>query len=331
MKVLMLVDEETVAPEDPQLVAAISPTTPVMEHHVATGLREAGHTVNLLPFGQDLVQTIESIRSQQPNVIFNLTEWVQGDRRKDAHVASLLDLLEIPYTGTGPIGLTLCRDKAMCKRILGHHRVRSPHFFLVPPGTRKLIGRRRYPAIVKPLFEDGSDGISMASLVHTDAELWERVRLIHEQRNQPAICEEFIPGREIYVGVIGNERLRAFPPREVRFGRTQDGGPSIATAKVKWDEAYRKKWAVEYTFAELTPDLERKIIRISKRIYRHLQIRDYGRIDLRVTDAGEVVFLEANPNPNIARDEDLAEAATKANLPYPHLLDRILRLSLKRK
>jgi len=331
MNVLMLVDQETVCAEDPELAGLVAPGQAVMEHHVAAGVREAGHRVSVMAFGPDPLETASALREAAPDVVFNLTEWFDGDRSKDAHVASLLDLLGIPYTGAGPVGLALCRDKALCKQVLSHHRIRFPRFMAWAPGTRQPPGRMVYPAIVKPLLEDGSDGISKASLVHSDAECAERAAWLCEQRGQPVICEEYIEGREIYIGVLGNERATVLPAREVCFPLAQEGGPTIATARVKWDENYRKKWGIEYTAAELDPALARQAARVSRRVYRYLQLRDYGRIDLRIRPSGEIVFLEANPNPNLARDEDVAEAAQQAGVPYAKLLDRIVHLALKRR
>ena len=326
----MLTDPETVPPDDPYLESDTIAPECEMEFHVARSLRALGHEVDVLPFGPDIAENANALTSRKPDLVFNLTEWFKGNRRMDAHIAALLELLHLPYTGAGPIGLMLCRDKAACKRILGHHRIRLPHFITIPPGRRKPGSKMVYPAIVKPLYEDGSDGIHLASLVQDEAALIERVRMIHEQRKQPAICEAFIHGREIYVGIIGNERLRAFPPREVVFGRSEEGGPGIATAKVKWDEVYRKKWAIEYVHAELAPELERKIIRICKRIYQYMHIQDYGRIDLRITPDNEIHFLEANPNPNLSPDDELYEAAQKAGLSHPDLIDQIVKHAMRR-
>lgn len=330
MKLVVLADFEAVPDEDPDLNGRNRKVREIMEYHVADGLRKLGHEVAVLAFGPDIVKNIEAIREARPDLVFNLTESVEGDRRKDLHVTALLELLRIPYTGTGPVGLAICRDKDTCKRILAHHRVRLPHFLSIEPGRKRLPGRMVYPAIVKPLYEDGSDGISRASMVADEKELIERVRMIHDQMKQPAICEEFIEGREVYVGMVGNERLQVLPAREITFGRVEEGGPSIATARVKWDEAYRKKWQIEYRRAELEADLARRVARISRRVYRLLQIRDYGRIDFRIKPDGEAVFLEANPNPNLANDDEVAEAAMDAGVEYPQLLDRIIRLAQKR-
>lgn len=330
MKVLLLVDVETVPPDDPLFEGSVLTPESEMEYHVAKGLRATGHTVDVLPFGPDIARNVQELARRAPDVVFNLTEWFKGNRRLDASIAGLLDLAGVPYTGAGPIGLMLCRDKELCKRILGHHRIRLPHFVTVPLGQQKLGARMVYPAIVKPLFEDGSDGISLASIVQDEAALRERVRMIHEQRRQPAICEAYIEGREIYVACIGNDRLRVFPPREIVFGKAEEGGPNIATARVKWDDAYRTKWRIEYCHAECEPALERRLVRVSKSIFRTMHLRDYGRMDFRVTPDNAIYFLEANPNPNLAPDDELAEAAQKAGVAYPDLLDQIIKHAARR-
>lgn len=330
MNILMLTDQEAVPENDPALTASKIDADCEMEYHVARGLRSIGHTVDVMPFGPSIAKNVEELTARKPDLVFNLTEWFKGNRRMDANIAALLDLLRLPYTGAGPIGLMLCRDKASCKRILSHQRIRLPHFVTIPPGRTRPNAKIVYPAIVKPLYEDGSDGISLSSLVDNEEALLDRVRMIHDQRKQPAICEAFIEGREIYVGIVGNQRLRAFAPREVVFGRTDEGGPSIATSRVKWDEKYRKKWGIQYVHAELEPDLERKIIRVCKRIYQYMQIRDYGRIDLRITPKNEIEFLEANPNPNLAPDDELAEGAGKSGVAYPELLDTIVKHAMRR-
>ncbi len=330
MKIVALVDMEAVPQADPRLEGRIPSVLEEMEFHVVEELRLMGHEVEIVPFVSDLTKTIEAIQAAAPDLVFNMTERIQDDRRKDVHVTALLELLYLPYTGAGPTGLTICRDKAICKRILSHHRIRFPRFVTLPPGRTKVKLKNFYPAIVKPLYADGSDGISLASLVVNEQELNDRVRRIHDQMNQPVICEEFVDGREVYVCILGNERLTALPPREIRFGRLEEGGPTFATARVKWDDAYRSKWKIDYVHADLPADVEKRIVHVSKRIYRLLHLRDYGRIDLRLTPKGEVVFLEANPNPNLAYGEDIAEAAVKAGISYRQVIDRILRMAVRR-
>lgn len=331
MNLVVLVDREAILAEDPAFEGRTDESRAAMEFHVTRALRDLGHAVEVLPFETDVIRTMTTLREKSPEVVFNLTEHFGGDRRKDAHVAAMLDLLGLASTGASTAGLMLCRDKASCKRVLGYHRIRQPFFHEVPVGRARPAGRLAFPMIVKPLFEDGSDGIALASVVRTVEELEERVALMHGKMKQPAICEEFIEGREIYVAVLGGERLRALPPRELMFGPPGAGGPTIATARVKFSEAYRKKWGIEYRHADLDPALERQIARLGKRIFRLLGMRDYGRVDLRVTPAGEVVFLEANPNPALGIEDDVAESARRAGIEYPQLIERIVQCAVRRR
>ncbi len=329
-RIAVLIDLETVPDIDPDFEGKSDEIRESMEFHVIVSLRELGYDTHIVPFGPDPADTLHTLQSLQPDLVFNLTEHFHGDRHLDVSIAGMLDLLKLPYTGSGATGLMLCRDKVTCKRILGYHRIRLPHFFSVPVGRSTIREKVVYPAIIKPALEDGSDGISISSIVRDRQELMDRVKQIHDRMKQPAICEEFIEGRELYVGMIGNDRITSFPAREIRFGRIDQGGPPIATARVKWDERYREKWKIEYGHAGLEPELEAKVAKISKRIYRILQIRDYGRIDLRLTDKGDIVFLEANPNPNLCAGEDLSEAAERAGIDHTELVDRIVRIARKR-
>ena len=330
MKIVVLIDQETIFADDPAFSGTSVEVRESMEFHIITAIRELKHEVVIQPFGPDPLVSIRAVMDHKPDMVFNLTEHFRGNRRQDANIAGLMELMDIPFTGTGAEGLLLCRDKVTSKRLLGYHRIRLPQFFSVPQNNVKLPKRLPFPMMVKPALEDGSDGISLASIVRDVDELKTRIKMIHERMNQPALCEEYIEGRELYVGITGNERLTAYPAREIRFGKTEEGGPQIATARVKWDEAYRKKWAIEYVHADLSPSQEQMVARVSKRIYRALQILDYGRIDLRLTASGEVVFIEANPNPNLSEGEDLAEAAEKAGVDHNTLIDRIIKLALQR-
>jgi D-alanine-D-alanine ligase len=331
VNLVVLIDREAVIAEDPAFEGLTEDARRTMEYQVTRALRDSGHAAEVLPLETDVIQTMTVLREKSPEVVFNLTEHFGGDRRKDAHVAAMLDLLGLASTGASTAGLMLCRDKAVCKRVLGYHRIRQPLFHEVPLGRPRPPGRLAFPMIVKPLFEDGSDGIALASVVRTTGELEERIALVHGKMKQPAICEEFIEGREIYVAVLGNERLQALPPRELTFGPREEGGPTIATARVKFNEDYRKKWGIEYRNAELDPALEKQIARLSKRVFRLLSMRDYGRVDLRVTPAGEVVFLEANPNPALGIEDDVAESARRAGIEYPQLIERIVQHAARRR
>ncbi len=226
LKVVVLIDPEVALPEDPQFRVGDEETIKEVEWHVTETLRELGHEAIVQPVLPNIPDTIHALMDAAPDLVFNLTEHYQGDRRMDKNIAAVLDLLKLPYTGTGPDGLMLCRDKGLCKRLLAHRRIRVPNFVMIPPGRTTVRKKLQFPVIVKPGFEDGSDGISLASLVDNEADMKERVAMLHERMKQPVICEEFIDGREIYIGMVGNQRVRAFTERKT------PGAPTAVAAAV---------------------------------------------------------------------------------------------------
>jgi len=330
MKIVVLIDPEVYQEDDPQLEGKTEEVCLEMEFHVVESLRFLDYQVEVIVFDPNIEETIQRLKAAGPDLIFNLTEHVRGDRRNDMLVASLLDLLQLPYTGSGPMGLMLCRDKAMCKRLLSHHHVTVPDFVTLPLGRTKPKKKLAYPVLIKPMQEDGSDGISLASLVNNEGELEQRAANIHERMHQPVICEEYIDGREIYLSVMGNRQLRALPSRELKFSANGEGGPRFATAMVKQNDAYRKKWGISFTYANLPEELEKKAARISKRVYRLLQIRDYGRIDLRITPENKIVFLEANANPDLTLGDEMAESWMKGGKNYRSMIQHIVNLARQR-
>lgn len=278
----------------------------------------------------DLELLIEKIKLYKPDIIFNLVESFHGELSHDRDIASVFRLLKIPFTGCGPTGLTICKNKGLSKEILSHHRIRVPKFVMLPQG--KPIHRPKaltFPILIKPLHEEASYGISQASFVESDEQFKERVSFIHDKMKQSAIAEEYIEGRELYVSILGNNRLEVFPIRELKFFQVPDDEPKIATYKAKWDMEYRKKWGIRNQFAKsMSEATKKKIERVSKRIYKHLSICGYARLDLRLTPNDEVVFIEANPNPILGEWEDFAESAGKAGFKYYELIDRIIKLSV---
>jgi len=328
LNVTVMMDAGAISDDDPQFTADTQAST---EGHVVVALRELGHQIRTLGVDDDVAEIVGEMTEHPPDIVFNLTEQFRNDRRLDKAVAGLLEMMEVRYTGSGPAGLMLCRDKGLCKQILSLHKIRVPDFVVFRPGAAPRSPKRLdYPIIVKPIYEDASDGISMASVARTEGELLERVRFIHERWHQVAIAEQYIEGRELYVGVLGNRRLSVFPPRELRFGAAADGGPVIATSQVKWNDEYREKWNIEYGFADLPEDVLAKIARVCKRASRLLQLRDYGRIDLRLTADGRIYVLEVNPNPDIGFGDEFAESARQGGVQYNTLIDRILHLALRR-
>ena len=329
LTITVLVDTATISADDPDFTGKHQSTT--TEHHVINALRTLGHNVSVLGAVDDIREIISVLTDDKPDIVFNLTEHFGGDRRLDKNIAALLELIDVPFTGSGAMGLMLSRDKRLCKQLMSLHRIRVPDFISIPPDRKiRIPAALRYPLVVKPAFEDSSEGISNASFVTNEAALRERASFVHERWHQPAIAEEYIEGREFYVSVMGNKKLVVFPIRECFFGFDRSNGPQLATYRVKWSAEYRKKWNISFGFAELDPPVVKNIQRICRKVYHILQIRDYGRIDVRLTPDNRLVVLEANPNPDVAYGEEVAEAAEKVGITYEHFIERILHLALAR-
>ncbi|MEW6325850.1 MAG: hypothetical protein AB1515_10750 [Nitrospirota bacterium] len=300
------------------------------EADVIQALKTIGHELRLLGVHDDPGAIITEIKDHTPDVVFNLTEEFNRRSALDRNVAALFGLLDVPYTGNGPTGLTLCKNKAMAKEILAFHHIKSPHFAVFHPGgTIKRPKRLNFPLFIKPLKDEASYGISQESFVENDQAFEERVRYIHERMKQEALAEEYVDGRELYVSILGNRRLQVLPIREVVFSKMPEDRPRFATFKAKWDDAYRERWGIENRFAEQLPDgMEERIARVCKRVYRALHMWGYGRIDLRLTPDNRIFILEANPNPNLASDDEFAQSAIKAGYTYESMIQQMLRLAL---
>jgi D-alanine-D-alanine ligase len=332
LKVLALFDAMGPTTIDQDLSTELASPDWKTESDVLRALRSRGHTVEHLAIFDDLDLLRRKIESFAPDVIFNLADQFKNNRAFDQNIVSYLELHGVPFTGCGSTALTLCKNKAISKKILGYHGIRVPDFATVARGDRPVRPKRlKFPILVKPLNEEASLGISQASFVETDGEFNDRVQFIHDSISADAIAEEYIEGRELYVSVLGDKRLQVFPIRELVFREVPPDEPKIATFKAKWDEAYRKHWGLENQFAKgLDPAVVRAIHRTCRRIYRLLTIDAYGRLDLRLTPSGEPVFIEANPNPMLAADEDFAKSAIAAGLTYPKLIAKIVRLGIAR-
>ncbi|GIK83080.1 MAG: ATP-grasp domain-containing protein [Pseudorhodoplanes sp.] len=302
------------------------------EYDVVSTLRANGHDVRPLGVQNELKLIRDEIESWKPDIVFNLLEQFHGDPTYDQNVASYLELLRIPYTGCNPRGLILARGKDLSKKLLLYHRIPVPAFGVFPMRRKiRRPARLALPLIVKSISEDASYGIAQASLVDTDEKLDERVTFIHERIGTAAIAEEYIDGREIYVGVVGNERLRVLPIWELDFGDLPPGTSRIATEKVKHDPEYQERRGIKQGPAEgLSPEVRSRIIKIVKRVCRILELDGYARVDFRLSADNVPYFIEANPNPEIAKSEEFASAAAHDGLRYPDLLNRILALGLRR-
>lgn len=305
------------------------------EADVLLCLRRLGHDVEPLAVFDDVRAIFDKVEAFRPEIVFNLCESFHSDRALEQNVPALLELMKIPYTGAGPEALMLCKDKALAKKLLVFHRIRVARF-VVSSRSRPLrrLARFAFPAFVKPIGEESSDGIAKASLAKSEAEALDRARFVHERFGADALIEEYIDGRELYLGVLGSKRLTVFPPREMFFGDAgatdaaeaiDDLAPRFATAKAKWDEAYRTKWKIRNgPAAALAPAVERKLAEVARRVYQILRVRGLGRVDVRVTPEGEVVVIEVNPNPSLAKEDDFAQAAAAMGIGYDTLVERIL-------
>lgn len=330
LKVLVLFDTAGPPPADQNFSRELKTEDWEAEAHVIDALGQLGHEVRTIGIYDEAGLILDEVKTHPPDVVFNLTEHFNNRSAFDRDVAGLLEMLGVQYTGAGPTGLTLCKNKGIAKEILAYHHIRFPAFAIFPPGaTIRRPKRLAFPLFIKPLKEEASYGISQDSFIENDQAFEERVRFIHDRMNQEALAEEYIEGRELYVSILGNSRLQVFPIREVIFSEIPEGRPRFSTFKAKWDDAYRKRWGIQNIFARPLPEgTVERITKICKKAYRVLHIRGYGRIDLRVTPDGGIVILEANPNPNLSHEDEFAQSAIKAGATYEGLIQRILGLGL---
>ena len=331
LRVLALVHRHLIPPEKVEEGTDITSEPWRTEYDVISTLRGLGHEVQPLGVHDDLGEIRRLVTEWKPQIAFNLLEAFDDVTIFDQNVVSHLELLKLPYTGCNPRGLLLARDKSLSKKLLAYHRIPVPEFEVFRIGRPiRRPKRLEYPLIVKSLTQEASIGISQASVVDTDDKLKERVTFIHESIGTAAIAERYVDGRELYVGIIGNQALQTLPVWELFFTNMPEGSKRIATDRVKWSVKYQKKYGIDSGAAKDLPEaVTEKIQHICKRAYRALELSGYARIDLRLDEAGNVWVLEANPNPQIAKGEDFAESAAKVGIGYETLLQRILNLGLR--
>jgi D-alanine-D-alanine ligase len=332
LRVLVLLHPDLVPPDSPDQFSEEERNAWKTEYDVVNTLRKLGHEVKPLGVQHELKPIRDEVVAWKPDVVFNLLEQFHGEAVYDQNVASYLELLRVPYTGCNPRGLMLARGKDLSKKLLTYHRVPLPAFAVFPMRRKvRRPPRLSLPLIVKSLNEDASWGISQASVVETDEKLEERVTFIHERIGTAAIAEEYIEGRELYVGVVGNDRLRVLPIWELQFGTLTQGNRPIATEKVKHDTQYQERHGIVIGPAkDLSPQVSARIVSFAKRIYRTLELDGYARIDFRLAADETPYYIEANPNPEIAEIEEFASAAKHDGMPYPELLQRLLLLGIRR-
>lgn len=330
LRILVLMHEDLVPPDtrsvqEPELAEWKT------EYDVVSTLRKLGHDVKPLGVKSDLGVIRGAVEEWRPHIAFNLLEEFDGVAVYDQNVVSYLELLRVPYTGCNPRGLMLARDKVLSKKLFSFHRIPFPEFMVVPQGrTVRRLSRLSFPLIVKSATEEASLGISQASIVQDDERLKERVAFIHNSVGTGALIERYIEGREFYVGLMGNGHLHAFPVWELMMDKLPDDARRIATERVKWSRKYQAKYGIRSGEANNLPERKlEEIQHLAKRVYRALDLSGYARIDLRMDGQESVYVLEANPNPQIAHDEDFADSAERAGYSYGDLLQELLAIGLR--
>jgi D-alanine-D-alanine ligase len=332
LKIAVIFDSPHPEWDDADYKREIDKKSEEAEYDVARALMAGGHDVRLVGIGEEIGPLLERLDTFQPKLVFNGCEAFRGHARHEYAVAAVLDMYGYRYTGSSPTALLVARNKSLTKKILAYHDIRVPAFAefheddeLVRPSEL------RFPLIVKPLLEDASIGIAQASVVEDDASLKQRVEFIHTKHHQAAIVEELVEGRELYVGLIGNDDVEALPLTEITFGEPETGEHRIATYKAKWDEDYRKRKKIKNVFAKgISEELTARIGEICKTAFHALWLQDYGRVDVRVTHDDQVYVLEVNPNPFIAFEHEMSDAAEKSGLKYNAFIQRIVDEAMKR-
>ena len=330
LRILVLMHRDLVPPDSMEGYSDKEITEWKTEFDVVSTLREMGHEVYPLGVFDDLGQIRKALDDIKPHISFNLLEEFHGQSLFDYHITSYLELLKQSYTGCNPRGLMLAHDKALSKKIMTYHRIRTPKFTVYPMSPKIKISKRlNYPLFVKSLYEEGSYGISQASIVTNEEKLYERITYLHDQLQTPVISEEYIEGREIYIPVVGNSRLRVLAPMELEFGSMPEKIPRIATSKVKWDWKYQKQYGIDLKPAALDDKQMERVIKLGKRLYHVLGLSGYARVDIRLTEDNKIYVLEANANPDIAYGGEMSTAAELDNMSYEALLQKVINLGMR--
>jgi len=306
---------------------------PEMEYQVANALRKNGHEVVLIGIHDDLRAMSTRLGEFKPDLVFNATEAFLDNSNLDFLVPALLEAEGYRYTGAPPLALLVTRNKSMSKKVLAFHGINVPGFRSYRVGEKPTEETLRFPLIVKPLQTDASEGISQASIVHDMTAFAERVAWVHERFSQPAIAEEYIEGRELYATMVGNgDSVEVLPIVEMLFeGAGTRPEERIATQYAKWDMAYRRRRGIKNVFARPLAKLARERLDETCRVsYRAFWLRDYARIDVRLTADNDIWFIEANANPFLSYGHDSAEAAHKAGMRYNAFIQRIVDEAMAR-
>ncbi|HKI02696.1 MAG TPA: ATP-grasp domain-containing protein [Thermoanaerobaculia bacterium] len=303
----------------------------VVVDQVAAALRKNKHRVSIFGVHDDLRKLVTGFSRRKPDLVFNLLESFGEDTGGDVAVAGVLDLLGLRYTGGGPGELYLRQDKGLAKKVFAFEGILYPHFAVFSQDSDfEMAGNFRMPLFVKPLTADASIGIDGDSLVRDTTSLMKRVLAIHEKVRDSALVEEYIEGRELYVGVLGNREPIAFPPIEMDFSGLPEGMPHIAGTKAKWQKNSVEYKGTKSVLADVPDELRAKLQKTAIDAYRALRVRDYGRVDLRLTETGDIYVIEVNASCYLEEGSEFATAAQAAGIEFPDLVQRIAELALER-
>jgi D-alanine-D-alanine ligase len=303
----------------------------IVVDQVASALRKSKHRVSIFGVHDDLRKLVTGFSRRKPDLVFNLLESFGEDTGGDVAVAGVLDLLGLRYTGGGPGELYLRQDKGLAKKVFAFEGILYPHFAVFSQDSDfEMAGNFRMPLFVKPLTADASIGIDGDSLVRDTTSLMKRVLAIHEKVKDSALVEEYIEGRELYVGVLGNREPIAFPPIEMDFSGLPEGMPHIAGTKAKWQKNSVEYKGTKSVLADVPDELRARLQKTAIDAYRALRVRDYGRVDLRLTETGDIYVIEVNASCYLEEGSEFATAARAAGIEFPDLVQRIAELALER-
>ena len=314
---------------------AIEPPVDPVLGQVREALAAAGHNASLLAVDHNLSQTIRALIDEKPDLVFNLAESFSGRSALESSIAGLLNLIDLRYTGSSPSGLMLAGDKSISTKMLRAHGVKTPDSSTLFRGAVESVDKLSFPLIVKPPQEDASLGITGKSVVKDIQELFAQLDHLHTEYSSPILVEEFIDGREFYVGVLGNQQPKALPVVEMDFTGFPADKPRIASWSAKWGDDGEGSGAefagTKSVFPEgLDESLVEKMNAVAIDAFQALRLRDYARVDMRVRNDGEVYVLEINPNCYLEREAEFARAAGKAGIEYNALIARIVELASAR-
>ncbi len=330
LRVIVLIDSRLVPPDTIKGLSEQEVLPYKTEYDVISTLKKIGHQVRIIPVESDLKVIRDAVTEFKPHIAFNLLEEFSGNPLFDQHVVSYLELIKQSYTGCNPRGLTIAHDKALSKKILSFHHISVPEFkvYLIGHHVPKNA-KFQFPMIVKSLVEEGSVGLSQASLVYDLEKLTQRVDFMHKRHHTHVIVEQYIEGRELYVSIMGHKTLQSLPIWELSFENLPEGTANIATDKAKWNNNYQHKLGIKSERAKnLSPELERKISKTARSIYKILNLSGYARIDFRLTKDNRLYLLEANPNPNLCLGEEFPESAKHIGISYSQLIEKILKMGI---